>query len=254
VEFDVMLSSDRIPVLMHDDLLTRTATSAFAGLTVASLTSKELSNVDVGSYFKPSHSIADLSNLTISDLCSTKPTPDVLIPNIPNPSSCSEETKTQTKTSNPTLPDLSDLNPSSSSDGFEETKTSTPRAAELHTFNPTLPDLSDLHIHPIPPIHPTKPTRRAAKIHSFIRTPPSPPTLPTLSTVTNHTSDLLIPTFEEVLKHCLENKVFMNIEIKPTPGYEMRTGVVVGEMVMKYAERLKQAGITLNLYTYMHIY
>jgi glycerophosphoryl diester phosphodiesterase len=108
-----MLSSDQIPMLMHDDELTRTAINpALAGLLLSSLTAKELSAVDVGSYFKP----------------------------------------------------------------------------EL--------------------------------------------------------SDVLIPTFEEVLKHCLANKVFMNIEIKPTPGFEMRTGIVVGELVMKYADRLKQAGVT----------
>ncbi|KAJ1412321.1 glycerophosphodiester phosphodiesterase [Ochromonadaceae sp. CCMP2298] len=113
VEFDVMLSSDKIPMLMHDDELTRTVIDpALAGVMFSSLTAKELSVVDVGSYFKP-----------------------------------------------------------------------------------TL-------------------------------------------------SDCLIPTFEEVLKHCLANKVFMNIEIKPTPGFEMRTGIVVGELVMEYADRLKQAGVT----------
>ncbi len=38
-----------------------------------------------------------------------------------------------------------------------------------------------------------------------------------------------LPTLESVARFCLANDYFLNIEIKPTPGLEERTGVVVAQ-------------------------
>ena len=62
VEFDVRLSSDGVPVVIHDDNLKRTG---LRGETVADLTAKELGTINVGSWFnakfpkKASPSFAD---------------------------------------------------------------------------------------------------------------------------------------------------------------------------------------------------
>lgn len=56
-------------------------------------------------------------------------------------------------------------------------------------------------------------------------------------------TDVFIPTFESVLQYCLDNLIFMNIEIKPAEGYDIRTGVVVAEKTLEYYDRLKAAGV-----------
>lgn len=38
-----------------------------------------------------------------------------------------------------------------------------------------------------------------------------------------------IPTFEQVAAFCMHNRIWMNIEIKPVPGFEDRTGLVVAQ-------------------------
>ena len=38
-----------------------------------------------------------------------------------------------------------------------------------------------------------------------------------------------MPTLEALARFCIANGCFLNIEIKPTPGHEERTGRVVGE-------------------------
>lgn len=43
-----------------------------------------------------------------------------------------------------------------------------------------------------------------------------------------------IPLFEDVLKFCTENAVWMNIEIKPVPGQEQDTGRIVATMTSTY--------------------
>ncbi|HXY21066.1 MAG TPA: glycerophosphodiester phosphodiesterase family protein, partial [Burkholderiaceae bacterium] len=35
-----------------------------------------------------------------------------------------------------------------------------------------------------------------------------------------------IPTLEQALRHCLERGIWLNVEIKPVPGKEVRTGQV----------------------------
>ncbi len=68
IEFDVRLTSDRVPVAIHDATLKRTA-----GLdaSIASLSSNELANVDVGSWFNrrfPARARAEYQNETIPTL------------------------------------------------------------------------------------------------------------------------------------------------------------------------------------------
>lgn len=43
-----------------------------------------------------------------------------------------------------------------------------------------------------------------------------------------------LPTFENIARYCLANRFFLNIEIKPTPGVEAKTG----EVVANHAARL----------------
>lgn len=45
-----------------------------------------------------------------------------------------------------------------------------------------------------------------------------------------------LPTFEAIARYCLRNAYFLNIEIKPTPGQERRTG----DVVARHAARLWQ--------------
>lgn len=51
MEFDVMLTQDNVPILMHDPVLRRTAPSApFVGTSISEITSADLLQVDVGSW------------------------------------------------------------------------------------------------------------------------------------------------------------------------------------------------------------
>lgn len=45
-----------------------------------------------------------------------------------------------------------------------------------------------------------------------------------------------LPTFEAIARYCIRNSLFLNIEIKPTPGTELFTGAVVAQ----HAARLWQ--------------
>jgi glycerophosphoryl diester phosphodiesterase len=42
-----------------------------------------------------------------------------------------------------------------------------------------------------------------------------------------------VPTFEAVVKYCRANGLFMNIEIKPAPGFEAATGEVVARETLR---------------------
>jgi glycerophosphoryl diester phosphodiesterase len=68
IEFDVRLARDRVPVIIHDATLKRTAMRKG---TIASLSSSELSKVDVGTWFNlryPSHARAEYAQATITTL------------------------------------------------------------------------------------------------------------------------------------------------------------------------------------------
>jgi glycerophosphoryl diester phosphodiesterase len=42
-----------------------------------------------------------------------------------------------------------------------------------------------------------------------------------------------VPTYEQAYRFCSENKLWMNVEIKPAPGWEQETGRVVAELTRK---------------------
>jgi glycerophosphoryl diester phosphodiesterase len=42
-----------------------------------------------------------------------------------------------------------------------------------------------------------------------------------------------VPSYEQVLRFCSENKIWMNVEIKPAPGHEEQTGRVVAELTKR---------------------
>ena len=42
-----------------------------------------------------------------------------------------------------------------------------------------------------------------------------------------------VPRYEQVLQFCLQHDIWMNVEIKPAPGFEEQTGRVVGELTRK---------------------
>lgn len=42
-----------------------------------------------------------------------------------------------------------------------------------------------------------------------------------------------VPTFEQVVDFCKENQIWMNVEIKPAPGFEAETGRVVAELAQR---------------------
>lgn len=42
-----------------------------------------------------------------------------------------------------------------------------------------------------------------------------------------------VPAFEQVINFCKENKIWMNVEIKPAPGFEIQTGQVVAELAQR---------------------
>ncbi len=54
-----------------------------------------------------------------------------------------------------------------------------------------------------------------------------------------------LPSFENIARYCLHNGFFLNIEIKPTPGFER----VTGEVVAQHAARLWQSAAVPPLLT-----
>lgn len=45
-----------------------------------------------------------------------------------------------------------------------------------------------------------------------------------------------VPTYEQVYRFCAENGIWMNVEIKPSPGFEQETGRVVAELTRRMME------------------
>ena len=56
----------------------------------------------------------------------------------------------------------------------------------------------------------------------------------------NRYSNERIPTLDSVIEYCIEHNIFMNIEIKPVDGDEVRTGRVVANTVKQYFDLLEQ--------------
>lgn len=48
-----------------------------------------------------------------------------------------------------------------------------------------------------------------------------------------------VPTYDQAVSFCKENKIWMNVEIKPAPGFEVQTGRVVAEATQRlFAQEL----------------
>lgn len=45
-----------------------------------------------------------------------------------------------------------------------------------------------------------------------------------------------VPTFEQVFKFCVQNRIWMNVEIKPAPGFDEATGRVVAESTQAWCK------------------
>ena len=43
-----------------------------------------------------------------------------------------------------------------------------------------------------------------------------------------------VPAYEQVYRFCSDNKLWMNVEIKPAPGFEQETGCVVAELTRRW--------------------
>jgi glycerophosphoryl diester phosphodiesterase len=51
-----------------------------------------------------------------------------------------------------------------------------------------------------------------------------------------------VPTFEQIVHYCRENGIWMNVEIKPAPGFEVQTGRVVAEVTRRLFDAELAAG------------
>lgn len=56
-----------------------------------------------------------------------------------------------------------------------------------------------------------------------------------------------VPTYEQALHYCKENGIWMNVEIKPTPGREAETGRIVAELTRRLFDAELQAGAAASL-------
>jgi glycerophosphoryl diester phosphodiesterase len=64
-----------------------------------------------------------------------------------------------------------------------------------------------------------------------------------------------IPDFITILDYCNHNNIWMNVEIKPSTGYEIQTGNVVIEYLIKYYKKeLNELKSLMLLYKYIDIY
>lgn len=51
-----------------------------------------------------------------------------------------------------------------------------------------------------------------------------------------------VATLEQVFRFCADNRIWMNVEIKPVPGFEVVTGRVVADMMLRWLEAQELAG------------
>jgi glycerophosphoryl diester phosphodiesterase len=61
----------------------------------------------------------------------------------------------------------------------------------------------------------------------------------------NRITDVKIPLFEDVIKFCVLNDVWMNIEIKPAEGFDAITGQVVAEITNKHFPSSQSDSVSL---------
>lgn len=58
-----------------------------------------------------------------------------------------------------------------------------------------------------------------------------------------------VPTYRQVFDFCIANKIWMNVEIKPAPGFEKETGRVVGELTRQWLQGLQLSSDELPLFS-----
>jgi glycerophosphoryl diester phosphodiesterase len=52
-----------------------------------------------------------------------------------------------------------------------------------------------------------------------------------------------VPTYEQFFRFCMEHGIWMNVEIKPVPGFEEQTGRVVAEYTKCFLDALRGPGV-----------
>ena len=62
-------------------------------------------------------------------------------------------------------------------------------------------------------------------------------------------ADVRVPKFTDVLKFCFDNNLWMNIEIKPSPGFETETGEIVAQVTKEFFEPLRLPEEKLPLFS-----
>ncbi len=55
-------------------------------------------------------------------------------------------------------------------------------------------------------------------------------------------ADQRVPTYEQFFRFCMEHAIWMNVEIKPVPGFEEQTGRVVAECTKRFLDELRGPG------------
>ena len=56
-----------------------------------------------------------------------------------------------------------------------------------------------------------------------------------------------IPTLEQALHHCLQRGIWLNVEIKPVPGKEARTGQIVAQTIARFWARAAATSVAAPL-------
>jgi glycerophosphoryl diester phosphodiesterase len=51
-----------------------------------------------------------------------------------------------------------------------------------------------------------------------------------------------VPSYEQFFRFCMEQRIWMNVEIKPVPGFEVQTGRVVAEFTNRLLDALRGPG------------
>lgn len=58
-----------------------------------------------------------------------------------------------------------------------------------------------------------------------------------------------VPTYQEVLGFCIQQNIWMNVEIKPTKGFEAITGKIVGEITRDFFQQSSRSTTQLPLFS-----
>lgn len=56
-----------------------------------------------------------------------------------------------------------------------------------------------------------------------------------------------VPSYQQVFQFCLEHAIWMNVEIKPAPGFEKATGRIVAELTAQWLDDVAATGIATGV-------